>query len=274
MSSKKVPGRAKAAEAEVPEPFVTTSSITAFEHFTPMASQVSVDDLEVCRADVELVRVNIGLGVDAIRPHVDTIERKLPECPLVDVLELPALALALVFSTSKVVRPASTREIEQRLASVRLGRELALLQLEIFAGLKLIPAEIPAKIRAGQGPLDSARDAVAIVGVFRTHADVVAGKHPFTVAFLDTLATDGDWLIQQLRPRNAKTAPAERDPAAIVRDQLWSLIRERHEHLRQAGAIVFGLRNVDRQIPLLGARVGVGGTVTDEEPEPSVEPSS
>jgi len=32
-------------------------------------------------------------------------------------------------------------------------------------------------------------------------------------------------------------------------DQLWSLIRERHEHLREASASAFGIRNVDRRDP-------------------------
>jgi hypothetical protein len=44
-----------------------------------------------------------------------------------------------------------------------------------------------------------------------------------------------------------------------VRDQLWAIINARHEHLRQAGAVVFGLKNLDEHVPPLGARAAAGG---------------
>ena len=37
---------------------------------------------------------------------------------------------------------------------------------------------------------------------------------------------------------------------------LWSIVVARHELLRQAGAVVFGLKNLDDVVPPLGARAG------------------
>jgi len=81
---------------------------------------------------------------------------------------------------------------------------------------------------------------------------------------LEKLGADGDWLVQQLKPVGAKAGRAARDPASIVRDQLWVIINERHDELRQAGAVLFGLKNLDEHVPPLLARaaatsVGRGG---------------
>jgi hypothetical protein len=176
------------------------------------------------------------------------------KCPIADVLELPALALAALFEAAKILKPASTGEIDERLAAIRPLREAGIKQLEVFALLKKIPADVPAKIRAGTGPLDTARDAVAIPGAFHDHAKDIDGQHPFTPAMLKKLGEDGDWLVKQLRPTGAKPDPAERDPASVARDQFWAIITARHEHLRQAGAVVFGMKNLDEHVPPLGAR--------------------
>lgn len=133
-------------------------------------------------------------------------------------------------------------------------REAALKQLEVFSLLGLIPTKVPTAIRKGSGPLDNARDAVAIPGAFHDHRDDIGDKHPFTPAMLVRLGSEGDWLVKQLKPAGAKAAAAKRDPASLVRDQLWAIINERYEELRQAGAVVFGLKNLDGHIPPLGAR--------------------
>jgi hypothetical protein len=138
-------------------------------------------------------------------------------------------------------------------------------QLEVFALLGLIPAKVPAGIRKGNGPLDGARDAVAIPGAFEDYRAKIGDNHPFTPAILEKLGAEGDWLVKQLKPSGAKAAPSERDPASIVRDQLWAIINERHEVLRQAGAVIFGLKNLEEQVPPLGARTASASTATTEK---------
>lgn len=266
MGSKKTSAKKSAkktstpAQSAAPTPFVTDSSQAAYEHFLPLVKAIPTDGLDVCRADLAIARVNIDAGIAAITPHLATVKTKLPHCPVNDVLELPALILATSFSTTKIVAPASNREIEQRLAAMRPMREAALKQLEVFAILGTIPTGVPAAIRKGSGSLDAAQDAIAIPGVFHDYRDRIDGKHPFTSEMLKKLGEDGDWLAKHLKPWGAKDAPAERDPASIVRDQLWAIINERHEHLRQAGAVVFGIKDLDARVPPLGARVAAART--------------
>ena len=250
------PSTAKTAVA-----FTTTSGKAAYEHFLPLAQAIPTEGLDVCRTDIEIARVNIDRGIEAVRPHLGTLAQKLPLCPIAEVLELPALALALLFGAGKVAKTASSKEIEARLAALRPLREAGLKQLEVFALLGLIPAKVPTGLRKGNGPLDSARDAVAIPGAFHDHHAKIGDNHPFTPAILEKLGAEGDWLVQQLKPTGAKAAPSERDPASIVRDQLWAIINERHEVLRQAGAVIFGLKNLDDHVPPLGARTASASTV-------------
>ena len=236
-------------------PFSCTSAKECFEHFEPLARKVPEDGLEPCRLDIEIVRANASRGVDAIRPQLATVRARLPECSIPDILEVHELSLALLFASSKVIRTTSAGEIDERLGAMRPMRKAALKQLDVFALLGLIPRDVPAAIRRGIGSLDAARDAQAIVGVFHDHKAVLEGKHPFSPEQLRKLGEDGDWLVAALKPKNAKDAPVDRDPAAVLRDQFFAVLGQRHEALRHAGVVVFGLKNLDRHIPPLGARV-------------------
>ncbi|MEO7595951.1 MAG: hypothetical protein ABI134_32370 [Byssovorax sp.] len=100
-------------------------------------------------------------------------------------------ALALLFGSGKVVKTASSKEIEARLAALRPLREAGLKQLEVFALLGQIPAKVPTGIRKGNGPLDSVRDAVAIPGAFHDYHDKIGDNHPFTPAILEKLGAEG-----------------------------------------------------------------------------------
>jgi hypothetical protein len=180
-------------------------------------------------------------------------------------LELPAISLALLFATGKVSKTASSGEIETRLAAMRPLREAGLKQLEVFALLGMIPTKVPTGIRKGSGPLDNARDAVAIPGAFHDHQAEIGDAHPFTPELLAKLGSEGDWLVKQLKPSGAKAAAVKRDPASLVRDQLWAIINERHEELRQAGAVIFGLKNLDDHIPPLGARAASATTASADK---------
>ena len=90
-------------------------------------------------------------------------------------------------------------------------------------------------------------------------------EHPFTEAQLRKLGEDGDWLVAAIKPAMAKGAPIDRDPAAVLRDQLFALLSERHEQLRHAGVVIFGLKDLDANIPPLGSRIGSPRQVVSEK---------
>jgi len=235
-------------------PFETTDAEAAFKHFAPLVADIADDSLDVCHADTEIVRVNARRALEAVKPHLKRVEDALPLVSLADLVEIPSLALALSFAANRVVYPASPQEIRARQASLRPARRLALLQLEILAELGLVPDDQVRNIRADKGQVDEANDAVAIVALFREYAVKLQGKHPFSEAFLQTLADDGNWLLGQLVPKGAKPEKEGRPAEAVLRDKLWTELNRRYDELYKAGVEIWGRRKVDEQIPSLLAR--------------------
>jgi hypothetical protein len=244
-------------------PFLTEDSEAAFAHFAKKVEHLPAAELEHWNADAEIVRVNIVRAVDAIRPHLDRIAEELPRLKLHELLELPALALALGFAADKVVVPASKQEIKARQLRLRPVRSQGLRYLEIAAEKKLVPSERVRNIRAGTGPVDEARDGVAIVAVFREFSAALTNKHPFDDQEMQQLAEDGNWLLQQLRPTGALPEKVEKSPEALVRDRLWTEVIRRFDELVKAGTVIWGPRAVDAHLPALLARA----------PSPAAQPA-
>jgi hypothetical protein len=252
----KVQSKSDTPTASASDPFKTSDANEALRHFLPLVqAEVPADRAEVCRVGVEIVRTNVERGVEAIVPHLDRIRKKLPLCPIHQVLELPALALGFIAAAGRVIPPASEREIEVRMEKFRPMRELTLKQLEIHGELKLVPRQRVAAIRSGKGPLDSARDGVDIAGIFHEFEGMLAQKHPFSPEYLAEMAAHANWLLVQLKPKGAQGKPSERSPEALVRDQFWTVITRRYDDLREAGVAAFGLRQLDDHVPPLGARI-------------------
>ena len=237
------------------EPFTTVDADAAYRHFLPEAQAIPADRAEVCRANVQIARVNVARGVESITPHLEIVRRKLPECPIREVLELPALALGLTVAAGRVITQASEGEIDARFAAFRPMRELTLQFLEICAELKMVPKAPVAKIRAGRGSLDGAQDGIAIAGMFRDQRAVLEGKHPFSAEYLDAMAEHANWLVRQIKPVGAAARPAEYSAEALVRDQFWTMVNARHEQLREAGVVIFGLKRLDELVPPLQSRI-------------------
>lgn len=238
-----------------PAPFITTDPAAAFKHFAGLVQSTPVSDLEPWNADAETVRVNVGRAVDAITPHLEIAADALPQLKVHELQELPSLALALTFAADSVYAPGSNNEIRERQARLRPARSQALRYLEIVAELGLVPDKRIREIRAGRGPIDDARDGVAIAAIFAEHADVLAGKHPFSDAFLKQIAEDGNWLLDNILPSGATPDKPVKSPQSLIRDQLWTEVVRRYDELYKAGVAVWGLRRVDDRIPAIQSRI-------------------
>lgn len=241
--------------ANPPPAFVSEDSEACFKHFSALVATTPEDALERYSADPEIVRVNLVRGVEAVRPHLDHITKALPLINIAELLELPSLALALGFAADRVFTPASRQKIRAHQESLRPMRSQALLYLEIAAELNLVPADRVKKIREGRGPVDEARDAVAIVACFRENAKALLNKHPFTEEALAKLAEDGNWLLKQLLPSGATPEKGTPGEDTLVRDRLWTEVVRRYDVLYQAGMVVWGRRGVEAHIPALQSRL-------------------
>jgi hypothetical protein len=261
-----------------PVPFTTSDMAEAYRHFLPLAQRLPAEDVPARGGDVMLARSNIERGVDAIRPHTDRIPKLLPAIDFNALIELPAVALALIHADGRVPEEFSAGEIDAAFSRVSGLRELTLKYLEVAAGLGLLPEGRVRAIRTGKGKLDNARDCVAIAGVFHEFESALEGKHPFGEEQLKELSTTGTWLVQAITPTGGAKAPAARSEHAVIRDRFWKLLDDRHNDLRTVGVALFGIKHVDEHVPPLLSRVATAAPkasapATTPRPAPEVQPA-
>lgn len=257
-------------------PFLTTDPAAAFEHFRKEARAIPEADIKVCTTDVEVARYNADIGLRAVAPHLDLIRDKLPRCPIEAAMESGSVALGLIFAVDRATPAAADVELQTRLDKLRPMRELALQQLEILASLGLVPKERVSAVRAGVGLLDTARDAVVIPALYREYQGALAGKHPFAPSYLEELSAHGQWLLPRVKPMSAVEKRAPRSDSLIERDRFWTLLVQRYDHVREAGVVVFGLRDLDANVPPLGARIASSPAavpIAAEPQAPAVPPA-
>lgn len=225
-----------------------------------------------CRADLPVVVANVNAAFRAVGPRLAEVPALLPKLDLAPVLEMPNLAQAILYAGNRVASAASTKEVSRQIEKARRVREPMLVIAEGLAMMGLLPAERVAKIRAGTGSYDTARDVVDLVGLYREHAGAVANKTPFDDAWLTEAEAVGGWLLANLTPTGAAKAPSsDVDAAALLRDQLWTMLLERDVKLRIVASVLFEGR-AEAVVPALQSRVS-GGAATDAAGEKSAEPS-
>lgn len=244
--------------------FVTSDPITAYKHFLPRARAIAVEAIVPCPGDLAFARQAIERGLTAIEPHLETVQAKLPRLSIATLFELRPLMIGLSFAIDRI---ASTPEavMEGHLARMRFMRSLTLRQLEVLAYLDLVPEARVKAIRLGPSPVDSCREAIAIVALYSEYSVELAGKHPFTSAQLNQLWEQGRWLLDGLRSRSTTVTTVWRESATVIRDRFWTLLAGIHEELREAGVVIFGLKNLDDHVPRLG-RAGSAATLEAAEP--------
>lgn len=254
--------------------FTDEAPQAAFDHFRPLAEAVSTDDLPVFTGQPLLMRANVRTALAAVEPHLLTAVAALREPRLQEVLELPALVMALDFAAGRVpVSKLSAREIEAMLSEGAPWRELMLDYLEVAShpALGLLPRERVAAVRAGKGKLDMAQDFVALPGLFAEFGEALAGKHPFPASGLARLGELGTALVQTIRPGQAAAVKPTRPAESVLRDRFAWLVVERYDHLGVIATVALGKRKADALLPALRSTAGgsrgvtAGGSEADAE---------
>lgn len=252
--------------------FSTGNQAEAFAHFRPMAEAVPKAGLVPSPGKLALVRSNITEALRVLSPELPAVAAAMVNPPLQEVLELPALALALSFAAARVpTRSYSPGEIAAARSELAPLRDVTLTYLEVAAhpAVGLVPAARVQAIRSGKGPVDNAQDGVAIAGLFAEFAPVLEGKHPFAPAQLQRLEEIGNMLVATLQPAGAVPAPAaEPNEAAVLRDQFEALLVERYELLKLCAAVAFKPARAQALIPAL-RRAAVVPSGADGAPTPA-----
>ncbi len=239
--------------------FQSTDPAACFAHFRPLAEQVPTEGLVVFNGDATLVLHNVKTAVSVLGPRLPEVAHRLVDPPFVAVLELPALALALVHASNRVpARKLSEGEIQDALTEVAPLRALTLTFLEVASdpAVGLVPAERVRAVRSGKGPLDLAGDAVVLSDLFAEYNESLNGKHPFRSDQITRMAELGATLLQSLKPGRAPTISVAREPAAVLRDQFAALLADRYEELRLCASAVFRPSQAAVVIPALRASSG------------------
>lgn len=245
----------KTSAYTAPRYFTTTDPRLAWEHFRPTAQRVETKNLQHFRYDVHIAMHNVSVGLAAVVPFLAELAEKAPHIAQAELLEMPALGLGFSFAVGRCppTRVASKGEIAAKVAAITEPRELTVSFLRMFSRLhpEQLPASRVAVFGAQKGPLGMANDGVQAAGIFHEFASALEGKHPFEAQYLRDMASDSAWLVTTLKPTKAVKRAAPRTPESIERDQFASLFEARHDALRTAGVVLFGIRNVDEKVPPL-----------------------
>ncbi len=252
MAKPKKPAPRSVPKSLDPTPEMPIGSQADYEAFLPLARDLAASEVVPMRANLALALQNVQVGVSAVMAEQARLE-KLPETRSSELAELPRLVLATLFADTQIERTAPASELQSLLARGSALRSLLLKTAESLAAAGLLPAAAVAKIHAGKGKLDSARDCVELAALFGKNAAALRGKSPVTAAQIKEAAEVGTQLLTLLKPSRARRTKPGASAATSDRDRLWTLVLARHDALWRAGAYLFG-RDVDEKVPLLQAR--------------------
>ncbi len=248
---KSAPRSSRKSLDDAADPEKPTGSQADYGTFIPLARALPAADVVQARADLPLALQNVQAGVSAVMAEEPRLS-KLPETDSQELAELPRLVLATIFADTQIERTAPAAELQKLLARGSALRSLLLKTAESLAEAGLLSPPAVAKIRAGKGKLDSARDCVELAALFSKNAAALRGKSPVTAAQIKEASEVGTQLLSLLKPTRTRRAKAEVSSAASDRDRLWTLVLARHDALWRAGAYLFG-RAVEEKVPLLQA---------------------
>ena len=226
----------------------------AFAHFRPLAEAVAADGLAPFTGVPLVMLNNVQAALAVIEPSLPGAVRLLRGARVAEVLELPSLVMGLEFAARRVPSAAlSAGDIERMLDEGSPWRALTLDFLEVLANplVGIVPQARVQAIREGSSRLDRAQDFVSIAGLFAEYAPALAGKSPIPAEGVARMGELGASLLQVMKPRGARKAPAGRAPEAVLRDQFAALVEARYDHLRVLATVALGAARAGELLPAL-----------------------
>lgn len=195
--------------------------------------------------DVDLAVANVELGLASLSPEVQArIGRALPEQDLAVILDLGRLANTVGYlarqspaTVDPVLPKGKIREIIKR---GWVLKEIISPQLDVLLHAGLLPADEHARLVVSRGPIGLANYLIDSVAAFTHHEESFAGKVQVPQAVLDEAKELGDLIKKHVRPKkSAKAEPPARSDRAKLRDQLWTLLCQRHAELRRIAGYIW-----------------------------------
>jgi hypothetical protein len=231
-----------------------TQGLAQFKLLLPEANALDSRDVKAFRIDPVIALQNVHDGVAAILAIDEArIRAELPTLDLDMVRALPDLAQAVSYSARRaelMVSPSALALLKE--ANEWRNTLLAVAEALAAAGL-LSPAKIK-KIRKGTGGIDRAKDCVDLAAILTENAAAIRGKNPLTAAQIKRAGEVGAELLNTLKPKGSprQRRSKEAREASKERDRLGTLLVQRYDLVRRAGAWFFG-EQADDHVPPLGS---------------------
>ena len=239
----------------------------AYEYYLAEAQAIPEAEIVVCRGDLPLALHNVQLGIASVLPLEARLRKELPMLKLAELGSLPDLAAGLLYAADRVSGPPAKTELVDKQLRLRKLREPMLIIAEGLVLHGLLPAERVTAIRQGKGPIDAARDGIALEALYREYATTLRNKHPFTEAELTEVADLGNYLVRAITPNGGRQPVEAQSDATRLRDRFYTLLVQRHAELRKAGFVLFG-EAVNDHVPALGTRVVRSRPAASPDPMP------
>lgn len=247
------------------------SYLVCYQTHLPAARAIPAGDVPVFTGNARLALANVSFGLDNVCADPAEVARHLPLLPMDEVLAVADTARALIYATTRLPgKAASPQEIASRIASIKKPRAQMLATAVTLAERGHFPADVVAGIKAQGGLPAMAAGAVRLHALYTENAAAVRGMHPFSEQEIHDLGANGEWLLEHLKPGNARKRSASRAKTpADDRDRLGELLVRRHAMLRKIGYYFHG-EDVDAFVPplLSSARQTAVVEETDDDATP------
>ncbi len=231
--------------------------VACFTHFIKEARSLTPDEVIPYQGEAELALYNARIGTDAACVDLDAIRAHLPMLPVERAIETPDVARAVVYAANNVDQ-TSVPTVQDRPRVIQRIKPLRRHMVNVARSLVekgKLPVDKVACLGRTSGSDGLINDAALVAEMFLTHADAIAGMHPFTTKEIEGLRDDAEWLRENTRPSSARRPRLPKPSAAVSdRDRLWTLLVRRHHMLRQI-ACYFHPDDVATIVPPLKSRV-------------------
>jgi hypothetical protein len=249
-------------------PTVEESAIV-FARIRPLAEALPARDIVEFSSDASLIYHNLRAGAEAVLKEEARIRAELMTVRIDDLREAMLVAQALIFAAAQV--PLTMRGTGTTAELVARAYELRSTLIEnaqplVRAGL--LPAAPFREILKGRGKLDAANDCVDLTQLFRDHWPALEGKTVVTPEMLTDAAQVGSTLQTIILPGRAvrrRQVSPQTAAAAIIRDRIWTLLRQRYDLIWRVGAWLWG-PEVEERVPALQSAVARRRADSDTEP--------
>nr|HEX4319231.1 hypothetical protein [Kofleriaceae bacterium] len=254
-------------------PIAVPGVLAMYQAQLALANKLAAGAVRRMTVDCALAFYNARRGVAVITPYCAQIERELAYVSFAEIATLHDKGHALLYANDELARfrpePSDAPSLFKDAHKVRSAL-MAKATVAVREGR--LPAAVVDAIRRGRGPIDAAKDCIALATLFAENVELAARVN---VSRDDIRAANdvGARLLDAVKPQRAR-APRDHDELVTIdaRDRLWTLFEQTWErHVWRAAAWVFG-RDVDQRLPKLGAGRHVRKPATTTPP-PTTTPS-